>query len=168
MAPGANSYGTAQEVAALTPRYTSAGYFTTLTYPTLAQVEHWIDACSATLNVMLAKAGFQVPITQSDAKAACAQIVVECVSDLVHAANSAGRFFTERAIERGTPPMKVLRQDMAAWVEDQAAGLAALGAAMISPSASQVAYRETDESGNDVSPMFQREGFGNSFKDWDA
>lgn len=151
----------------MTPRYTTAGAFGEGTRPTLAQVEHWIDACSATLNVMLAKAGFQIPITQSDAQAACAQIVVECVSDLVHAANSAGRFYTERALERGLAPMKVLRQDMASWVEEQAAGLAALGAAMTSPSASQVAYRETDESGDDVSPMFQREGFGNSFKDWD-
>lgn len=31
-----------------------------------------------------------------------------------------------------------------------------------------IGYRDTDNSGEDVSPIFQRESFGNKFKDWDA
>lgn len=167
MAVGANSYGTVAAVAALVRRYTSNGSFTTTTNPALATVEGWIDTVSATLNVALAGAGFTIPVTQDDAKAALASIVVEAVADLCHAANSAGRFYTERALERGVSPMKVIRQEMMQWVEDQAAGLVALGAARTTPDAGTVAFRDTDESGDAIAPLFQREAYGNTVKDWD-
>jgi hypothetical protein len=160
---GSNSYGSVDEVAAMTPRYLSGGTFTAATRPTLAQVERWLDTASATLNSLLAKEGFRIPITQADAKAACDQIIVEVVTDLCHAANSAGRFYTERALERGNAPTKVLRQEMADWVEDNAVGLANLGATRLIPDAGQVAFRDTDESGDEIHPIFQRDGFGNSF-----
>jgi hypothetical protein len=161
----ANSYGTVAEVQALTPRYQT---YSTTTRPTLAQVEKWIDNASATLNVILAGAGFQIPITQADAKAACGQIVVEAVTDLCHAANSAGRFYTERALERGVSPMKVLRQEMKDWVEDQAEGLELLGATRTRASTAGILFRDGDESGNATAPIFQRSGFGNTFQDWDG
>jgi hypothetical protein len=167
MSLAANSYGSVVEVAALAPRYTAAGTFSASTRPTLAQVEKWIDNASATLNVMLAGAGFAVPITDADAAAACGQIVVEVVTDLCHAANSAGRFYTERALERGVSPMKVLRQDMADWVENNAAGLENLGATRTTSLLGGLLYRDTDNSGNPTSPIFQREGFGNVFEDFD-
>lgn len=168
MTIGLNSYGTVAEVAALTRRYTTNGYFDVDTRPSVAQVEKWIDNASATLNVMLAKAGFTVPITQADAKAACGEIVVEVVVDLCHAANSAGRFYTDRALERGVSPMKVLRQEMADWVELQAPGLENLGATRSTSLLGGMAYRDTDESGNATFPIFQREGFGNELTDWDT
>lgn len=168
MAVGANSYGTVAEVAALVPRYTSAGAFSTTTKPTLAQVENWIDKASATLNVLLARSGFAIPITQADAKAACDQIVVEVVSELCHASNSAGRFFTARALERGIAPMKVIRQEMDEWVEDNAAGFEALGARRNRSLTGGILFRDTDESGDDTAPIFQRRGFGNTFEDWDS
>ncbi len=167
MAIGANSYGSVAEVAAMTGRYLIGGTFTTATRPTLAQVEKFIDNASSTLNVMLAKAGFTVPITQADAKAACGEIVVECVVDMCHAANSTGRFFTDRALERGMNPMKAIREDIADWVEAQAPGLEALGAARSTSQLDGIAFRGTDEAGNEVFPIFQRDGFSNKFTDWD-
>jgi hypothetical protein len=167
MTTGANSYGTAAQVAALAIRYTTSGAFTTTSNPTLVTVEGWIDQVSANLNVALAGAGFAIPITQPDAKAALGSVVVEAVADLCHAANSAGRFYTERALERGVSPMRVIRQEMSAWVEEQADGLELLGATRTRASTAGILSRDTDESGNDTFPIFQRDGFGNAFKDWD-
>jgi hypothetical protein len=151
-------------VAALVPNtYLSGSTFTATTRPTLTQVERWIDTASATLNSLLAKAGFRIPISQADAKMSCDQIIAEIVTELCHAKNNTGRFFTDRALERGVAPMKVLRQEMADWVEANAVGLANLGATRLIPDAGQVAFRDTDESGDEIHPIFQRDGFGNSF-----
>lgn len=169
MAVGANSYGTVDQVAALVRRYTANGSFGIVgTNPTVAIVESWINTVSATLNVSLAAAGFVIPISQADAKAALAAIVVEAVADLCHAANSAGRFYTERALERGVSPMKVIRQEMGQWVESQADGLEMLGATRARASTAGILFRDTDESGNPTAPIFQRSGFGNEFEDWDG
>ena len=150
----------------MTARYLIGGTFTTATRPTLAQVEKFIDNASSTLNVMLAKAGFSIPIVQADAKAACAEIVIECVVDMCHAANSTGRFFTERALERGMNPMKAIREDIASWVEAQAPGLEALGASRSISQLDGIAFRGTDDAGNEIFPIFQRDGFSNRFDDW--
>lgn len=168
MAIGANSYGSVAEVAAMTARYLIGGTYTTATRPTLAQVEKFIDNASSTLNVMLAKAGFSVPIVQADAKAACGEIVVECVVDMCHAANSTGRFFTDRALERGMNPMKAIREDIADWVESQAPGLEALGATRDTSQLGGIAYRGTDENGDEIFPIFQRGGFSNKFDNWSS
>jgi hypothetical protein len=175
LAPSANSYGTAAQVAALTRRYTTNGVYVDPvvgppavagTNPSLTTVEGWIDSISSTLNVILAGAGFSIPITQETAKAAIAAIVVEAVADLCHAANSAGRFYTERALERGVAPMRVIRQEMSSWVEDQADGLELIGAVRTRASTAGILYRDTDEGGDPTSPIFQRNGFGNRFNDW--
>ena len=60
MGIGANSYGTVANVAALTRRYTTAGSYGATTNPTETTVEGWIDQVSATLNVVLAAAGFSI------------------------------------------------------------------------------------------------------------
>jgi hypothetical protein len=169
MAVDPRSYGTTAQVAALTRRYTTpAGVYDASTNPALTTVEGWIDEASATLNLMLAGAGFAIPVTQADALKALAAIVVEVVAERCHAANSAGRFFTEHALERGVSPMRVLRQEMAQWVEDQADGLELLGANRTRSSSAGVLSRDSDESGNPTAPIFQRTGFGNRFEDWDS
>ncbi len=150
----------------MTARYLIGGTYTTATRPTLAQVEKFIDNASSTLNVMLAKSGFSVPITQADAKAACGEIVVECVVDMCHAANSTGRFFTDRALERGMNPIKAIREDIGEWVEAQAPGLEALGATRSTSQLDGIAFRGTDDAGNEVFSIFQRDGFSNRFDDW--
>jgi hypothetical protein len=161
-----NSYGSLSAVAALAPRYTNAGDFDSNTRPTRAQVEEFINRASSTINVALAAAGFAIPITQADAKEAVAGIVIEAVVDLCHAANSAGRFFTEQALERGVSPMRAIRGEMSAWVEEQAEGLELLGATRTRASTAGILYRDTDEDGDGVGPIFQRKGFGNRFTDW--
>ena len=168
MTLNANSYGTVAEVQALTGRYLASGAYTTGTRPTLAQVETFIDNASATLNVMLAKAGFAIPITQATAKAACGEIVVEVVVDMCHAANSTGRFFTQKALDRGIAPMKALRQEMAEWVEMQAPGLEQLGATRTYSLLDGIGFRDTDEAGDETFPIFQRKGFGATWTDWDS
>src|SRR5512133_1706812 len=149
MAPGANSYGTAAQVAALTMRYTNAGAYDGTTNPTLTVVESWIDSVSATLNVALAGAGFAIPVVQADAKAALAQVVVEAVADLAHSVHSAGRFFTERSLARGDSPMRVIRKEMSDWVDAQADGLESLGAVRSRSKLGAILYRSQDEAGND-------------------
>lgn len=163
----ANSYGTTGEVAALAKKHASTGDFLTTTTPTLAQVVKFIDRVSAVLNGYLAGAGFTVPIIQADAKLVCDEIVVELVVDLVLAANSAGRFFTNRQL-RAESPLRIVRKELADWVEDNAAGLQKLGAARATTFGAGILARTTDESGDDVSPFFQREDFGEAYRDIDT
>lgn len=166
MAIGAHSYGSVAEVAALVPKYTSSGSFGVGTRPTEAQVEKFIDRVSGIVNVLLAEQGFSIPVSQADAKLALDELVVEAVIDLCHAANSAGRFFTDRSL-RGQSPLKVLRRELDEWIEDHAAGLENLGATRTTSKLSSIGYRSTDNSGDDTFPIFQREAFGNTFTDWD-
>lgn len=168
MAVSARSYGTAAGVAAYVGVYTSAGAFTTTTLPTLANVEGWIDQISALLNTALAKRGFNVPLTQADAVLAAKSLVEQLVSDLVQAANSSGRFFSEKFLERGVSNWAVIRNDISNWVEEYAAGLEELGETRGAPGATDIGFRDSDETGTATNPIFQRKGFGNSFENWDT
>src|SRR3990172_10761944 len=164
-----NSYGTVAEVAALTRRYTTAGVYDITTNPSLEIGEGWIDRVSATLDVLLAEVGFAVPVTQATAKSSLAGIVVEAVADLCHAANTAGRFFTDRMLERGKSPMQIIRTEMADWVQDHSAGLEAVGVARGGGAADpgRLLFRDTDTAGNPVEPLFQRNAFGERSRNWD-
>lgn len=168
MATAANSYGSVVDVAALNKRFTNNGSFDTTTTPTLAQVERFIDVVSATLNMALSGEGFEIPVSQADAKAALDGAVVEAVSDLVQAANSSGRFFTEKALERGVSPMRAVRREMAEWIEEQISGFSSLGVSRNSGVTSGILSRDSDESGDSVAPLFERKAFGESSKEWDA
>lgn len=77
MAISANSYGSVDEVLALTRHLLrDSSSFNEITTPTLAEVEAMIDRVSGTLNSAIAAAGFTVPISQADAKKACDDWVV--------------------------------------------------------------------------------------------
>lgn len=167
MAVGTNSYGTAAGVAAYVGVYTVAGVFSTATKPTLANVESWIDQVSALLNTALAKRGFTIPMTQTTAVLSAASLVEQLVSDLAQAANSSGRFFSERFLERGVSNWAVIRNDISNWVEEYASGLEELGVSRGSPSATEIGFRSTDEGGNETTPIFQRKQHGNVFDNWD-
>lgn len=169
MGVATNSYGTASDVAAFVELYTTSGSFTTSTIPTLAQVESWIDQISALVNAALAGAGFVIPVTQSDAKLAIKSYVVQAASDLAHAANSAGRYFTDTALQRGVSPMAAIRKEILDWVETFSDGLDALGASRSSTTgAGEISFRDTDEGGDEIHPIFQRDAFGNEFENWDT
>src|SRR3990172_4827717 len=91
------------------------------------------------------------------AKPSLSGIVVEAVADLCHAANTAGRFFTDRMLERGKSPMQIIRTEMADWVQDHSAGLEAVGVARGGGAADpgRLLFRDTDTAGNPVEPLFQ-------------
>ena len=161
-----NSYGSPDEVAALVARYTTSGVFDDSSRPTLTQVERFIDRISGLANTYLAEEGFTVPITQTDAKMALDELVTQAVIELCHIANSAGRFFTDRRLKRQSP-LRVIREEIAAWVAEHASGLENLGAARGTSFAEQIGFRDTDESGDDTFPIMQREAFGNKFTEWD-
>jgi len=155
MPVGANSYGTAADVAALCRVYTNAGAFDTTTVPTLANVEGFIDQISALVNTALAAQGFAVPVTQPDAAIACKSMVIQIASDLAHAANSAGRFFSERALSGGLSIMATIRKDIADWVADNASGYTELGAARRVDSQNTIAVNDSE-----YAYLFTRDQFG--------
>ena len=74
-----------------------------------------------------------IPVSQADAKAACASIVVNAVVNLAKEANRAGKFATAKALEYGVDSMAAIRKEMKTWVDENSAGLIALGAARSTP-----------------------------------
>jgi len=165
MAEGANSYGTDEEVAALTKRYTNAGVFDTNTNPTIAQVEQFIDRRSGLLNVKLSALGFDIPVTQATVKLMLDDIVVSQVSELVFYANSAGRFHDNQKGRQGIGI--TLDAELNKWLEENAEGMEALGASRSAGTGTRLGFRATDEAGDDTFPIFERDAFGNDFTEWD-
>ena len=127
------AYGSPEGVAAYARAWTDGGVFTDPdvygdgTNPTLIQVNTWLDAISVMVDLALGSEGFTIPVTQEDAVRAIDEIVNTLVADLVHAANSSGRFFTERLLETGKSQMAIIRSDINAWVVANTDGLVALG-----------------------------------------
>jgi hypothetical protein len=159
MAPLTNSYGTAADVAALSYVWTAAGSFDENTRPTITEVESFINQISSLVNSALAGEGFVIPITQSDAVLSCVSIVAQIVSDMVAAANSTGRFFTEKSLKSGLSNMQQIRKEIAEWAEDQATGLEALGAERSGSLLGDIATRDSDADGNVSDPIFDREQY---------
>ncbi len=166
MSVGANSYGAATDVAVLTGKFTSSGAFTTGTHPTLAQVEGWIDQVSATLNILLAKQGFTIPISQADCVLALKLFVVTAVADLVNYANSAGRFFQDKNMKTG--PWQAIQKEAAAFIEKEAAGLEELGATRNHKMSAGLKTTTKTDSGETIEPAFDRRQFSNMNTDWDT
>ena len=134
-------YGSTSDVAALAGTYTTGGAFSTSTTPTLAQVTAWLTDVSDLMDLALAQHRFEIPIdtgitNYEKITNILSNVVVPLVADLCHAANSSGRFFTQKAIEFGLSPMKVITKDINTWVESNADGLVALGLT-ITPQESQ-------------------------------
>lgn len=171
MTVGANSYGSAAGVAAYTRTYMSgaavAGVYDTLTNPTLAQVESWIDEVSAVANTGLRAAGFSVPMTQADSVAALRGMVQQQVAELVAYSRGVGRFFSDRAQNSSLSAFGTLRKEMLDFISQNADGWEALGASRAASERNEIGFRDTDEAGDPTAPIFQRKGFGNTFQDWD-
>lgn len=126
-------YGSAEGVAALARVHTDNGEFIDPdvyiegTNPTLTQVQTWLEEVSTYVDLALGSEGFEIPVTQESAVKALNGIVNALVSDLVHAANSSGRFFTERMLESGKTPMAIINADIISWVTAHTDGLVAMG-----------------------------------------
>jgi hypothetical protein len=168
MSIGANSYGSVAEVEALVSRYTDDGVFTAATRPTLTQVEKFIDRVSALVNVLLAEQGFDIPVSQADAKLTLDDFVVAQVVQVCHGSNGAGNFAPgSRALRSGTPFMLITRE-AAEFIEAHADGLELLGATRTRHATDGLDCRRTDDAGDEIHPMFQRKMMGHRVLDWDA
>lgn len=170
MALGANSYGDTGEIAALVPRHANnSGIFDTATRPTLLQVESETDQISAMMNMILAEFGFTIPVSQTDAKLMLDGFVNKMVAEIVLGINGAGRF-GPTSNSKSAPKGKymMIAEDARAFIGANALGLERLGAARSYNISSGIGYRSTDASGDETSPIFQRESFGETYKDWDS
>src|SRR3989304_3812069 len=162
-------YGSIAGIASLSKQWTDNGTFTNencldcleelVTNPTLTEVLHWEDQLSAMMDVALAGEGFTVPITASNPKKSIDLIIDQLGADLVQAANQSGRFFTERAREAGTVPMMVIRKEILAWANENAAGLETAGATRGDTPGDSIGTKTN-------TPIFSRKAFGNVFEEW--
>lgn len=169
MTLAANSYGDVDEIAALVPRYgNSGGFFDSTTRPTLAQVESLTDQVSATLNSILATAGFSIPVTQADAVLLLDLWVNQEVAAIAEGINGSGRFGPMAgATQDSRGRWALIREDAEDFVNANAVGLERLGAAREHDMLSGAAFREEDNSGREIFPLFQREAFGGHHTNWD-
>lgn len=163
-----NSYGDTGEVASLVPRYASAGgAFDLTTRPTISQVESFCDQVSALLNALLAQHGFSIPVTNSDAVLMLDLFVNQEVASIVEGVNGIGRFGPTAKNASGSR-FTMIMSDVMDFVKSNAIGLERLGATRTYDPIAGIGYRGQDEGGDDTAPIFQRDAFGNSFKDWDS
>jgi hypothetical protein len=155
-------YGSVTNVASLSRVFTSLGVFSATTRPTDTEVTVWLTQISSTLDLLLAEMGFTVPITQATAKLALDAITEENAAEMVRYTNGQGRFFTDRMLERGKSPMQIIRAELGDWVQDHAKGFEALGVPRggAAQAAGKILYRDADDSGNRVNPLFRRSDFG--------
>lgn len=125
-------YGTVAGVASLAKMWTDNGQFIDpdiygdgATRPTNTEVEAWLTELSNMFDLILAGYGFVVPVTQATAASAIGGMIQTWTSDLVHSANSSGRFWTEKAKERTA--LQQIYDDMNTWAGLNNEGLAASG-----------------------------------------
>lgn len=168
MALGSNSYGDTDEIAALIPRRASSGSFDETTRPTLAQLESIVNQVSAVVNAVLSQAGFSIPISQADAKLMLDLFVNQEAAAIVEGINGSGRFGPTAKRTGGKGRFTIIMEDVEAFIKAQAVGIERLGATRTYDPIAGIGYRSTDVSGDSISPIFQREAFGNAFDDWDS
>ncbi len=122
-------YGTPGGVAALARTYTDNGLFTSNTCPTLSQVETWLEQISAVIDLALENEGFITPVPPNLTEVfRIVSVVAEAkVADLVHYANSAGRFYSKQALESGAQPVDIIRRELSSFVTLNAIGFENLG-----------------------------------------
>lgn len=172
MAVSANSYGTSADVAALTPRYSNgAGDFDEATKPTQARVEGYIDNVSAMANGCLSQMGFSIPVSSSsapDVVLILKQLVTETVAVIVEGINGTGRYAPTAKQIQARGLNNAIYQDVCDFLNGMAFGLEAMGADKSSDEAESIGFRQFDQSGNEIFPIFQRKAFGNRFDKWDS
>lgn len=155
MAIATNSYGSAVNVAALTPRWaTSAGLFDEGTKPTIATVEAWIDQVSGILNAILSDNRFSIPVTQGDAVSMLDLFVNQEVAALVEGSHSGGRFGPTAKSPTGGR-FDLIFTEVEAFVRRMAGGLEAMGASRgtSQTNVGSVALTRADGYSNDLNAV---------------
>jgi hypothetical protein len=100
-------------------------------------------------------------------KTALDHFVNEEVASLAEGVNGSGRFGpTSKSVGR-QGRFALMLEDVKNFVEANKAGFERLGAVRIYDATSSIAYRDTDESGEAVAPLFERRAFGDLTREWD-
>jgi hypothetical protein len=163
-----NSYGLADDVASLVPRWGNAvGTFDATTRPTLVTVERSINQISGLVNAILSQYGFSIPVTQADVKLTLDLFVDQEVAAIVEGINGSGKFGPTSKQGGGKGRFTVIQDDVQKFIETNAPGFERLGANRPYVPSSSILYRDTDLSGDDVPHLFPREGFGEAYHEWD-
>ena len=165
-----SDYGTLAGVGALVPNVSGAAYdFATTTSPTSTTVTRLLDQISGIVNSVLAEHGFTTPISSpATVNAALDGFVDQEVGAIVLGIRGSGRFgpSSKSMVKMGYIGM--IAKDVSEFIELSKTGFEELGAARSRDSAEGFGARTRDASGDEVAPIFQREGFGNEFPDWDS
>jgi len=127
-------YGSAAGVAAHNAQWTNNGewldddgIYETATDPSLSQVEAWLEQVSNSVDVRLADAGFDTPVTLEVVVSELTLLVEGIVSDLADYSHRSGRFFSKQALEAGTSPYLTIDKELSDWVARRSIGLENLG-----------------------------------------
>jgi hypothetical protein len=163
------AYGTSEDVAGYTPRYAAAsGDFDTTTNPTQARVEGMINRTSSIINAFLSDFGFNVPLTSTQGVNIMTELVMEYVTELIEGIRGSGRFAPNSKQIGGRSKWTLISSEIYDFLDNIATGLEDMGETRTDSTIAGLSYRDSDERGNETSPMFQRSGFGNAFTDWDS
>jgi len=167
--PRDDSYGTLNGVGMLVPKHSGTEQdFRDTTRPTDDHVVRWLDQISQLCNSMLAKEGFAVPATAKMVKMQLDFFVEQEVASMVEGINGFGRFGPTAKKGGSKGRFALLVEDVQEFIEHNSVGWERLGTEREVSLAENIAYKESDNSGDSLSPIFQREAFGNVFQDWDS
>lgn len=156
-------YGTSAGVAAITPRYANgSGDFAVTDRPTKAQVETFLTQVSNILDSILADNGFDTPVTDAEVVSILDFFVQDEVAAIAEGINGSGRFGPTTK-GPGKSRYTIIMEDIVSFVVEMSEGFERLGAARNQPI--NLYYRNTDVSGLTPTPLFQRKGFGETYKD---
>lgn len=119
------------------------------------------------LDSILAQAGFTVPINDDDITPALDAFTNGIVAEIVEGTKGQGRF-GPRTGNRQQPQsrFRIIMDDVKAFVEANAFGFEQMGATRGNDIAGSISFRDLDDGGNEIVPIFQRGAFGNHVKDW--
>lgn len=123
------AYGSAEGVSVYAKAFTRGGSFfdasvsplVSPTNPTLTEVNDWLDQVSAMFDVALMNEGFLTPVTATNSLMSITLKVETLVSDLCAYANSTGRLYNERTLERGG--LSIVNKEVNDWVKANTTGL---------------------------------------------
>ena len=162
-------YGDANNVAASCTMWTNtSGLFDETTTPKKSQVENWIEQLSGVADIALRQYGFTAtPVTDTTVIGMLSFLIEGLVADLCHASHRAGRFYSERAIKIGANVQTIIGKEILAWVAENVEGLVLLNVER-EEIAEGIGFKDTNEAGDELFPIFQREAFANVFDNWDV
>jgi hypothetical protein len=160
-----SDYGTVAEVVALTRMYLQGqATYNTTTRPTGAEVDTMMNRASGMLNVALANAGFDTPVTATDPKLLCDEWVVNKTAQMIEVSQPVNR---EEQANRRAELYASMAEEATKFVEMYAVGLQNLavsktrpeGEAMIFTGQDAQAHRADPDNTALEQPFFSRRRF---------